>query len=233
MRWLLLLMFTGVAAFGAPLPEIKTGTHPQPIEIWETPWCSGSVSTSLAFLVGEAGGATFEVQTTPQQTLMSETCDVRVESAFGQLAHIHGIAVARLKSSQEASPYVPLDPGWGRIRHLQKGQKILLLIHDHEGPSFGHEALVPLTDATKDLPDILRRTGFSPGRFTAGDLQVLQMASPHLHDQVLQEGAGERQKLAQEENWPAWGVAGLLVAFGLVMWWRWKTQPEGRPAGCC
>lgn len=232
MRWLL-LMFTGVAALGAPLPEIKTGSHPQPIEIWETPCYSGSVPTSAAFLVGEAGETASEVQTTPQQTLMSETCDVRVESAFGQLEQIQGIQVARLKSSQEGSPYVPVDPAWGRIRHLKKGQKILLLLHDHEGPSFGHEALIVLTDGTKHLPDILRRTGFIPSKFTHADLQVLKLASPLLHDQVLQEGASERQKLSQEENWPAWGVAGLLVAFGLVMWWRWKTQPEGRPAGCC
>lgn len=202
MRWLLLLMFTGVAALGAPLPEIKTGTHPQPIEIWETPWYSGSVSTSVAFLVGEAGEATSEVQPTPQQTLMSETCAVRVESAFGQLEQIQGIKVARLKSSQEGSPYVPVDPAWGRIRHLKKGQKILLLLHDHEGPSFGYEAIIELTEATRTLPDILRRTACRPSQFTDEDLVVVEAASSLLHDQVDEERSmwREDQRAEASEN---------------------------------
>ncbi len=203
MRWVLLLLLTrtaSMAAAVAPLPEIKTGTHPQPIEIWETPWYPGFISTSVAFLVGEVGDdATSGVQTTPQQTVMWEKCDVSVESAFGHLEQIEGIKTAKLICSQEGSPYVPVDPEWGRIRHLKKGQRILILLYEHEGASFGHEAIIELTAATRTLPEILRRTAFDPLQFTDEDWVVVEAASSILHDQLL-EIRTLRREMNEEES---------------------------------
>lgn len=211
MRWLLLLLL-GTACMAAPLPELKTGTHPQPIEIWETHWYPGFVSSSVAFVVGEAGEATSEVQTTPQQTVMWERCDLRVESAYGHLEGIEGIKTAKLICSQEGSPYVPVDPEWGRIRHLKKGQKVLLLLHEHEGPSFGYEAVIELTEATRTLPDILRRTAFEPSQFTDEDLVVVEAASSLLHGQLVEERGLLRE--AHEKEMPERGLTTYAITAG-------------------
>ncbi|HEY1050289.1 MAG TPA: hypothetical protein VGE39_11060 [Prosthecobacter sp.] len=234
MRWLLLLI-TGTACLAgpaAPLPEIKTGTHPEPIEIWETPWYSGFISTSMAFLVGEVGDATSEIQTSPQQTVMWERCDLRVESAFGQLEGIQGIKEAKLICSQEGSPYVAVDPEWGRIRHLKKGQRILLLLHEHEGPSFGYEAIIELTEATRALPDMLRRTACMPSQFTDEDLVVVEAASPLLHDQLVEERAHWRE--AYEEETPerslaAYALTGAASTAGVLALSRmWRRSRQHR-----
>lgn len=212
MRWLLLLIAgtACMAAPAAPLPQINTGTHPQPIEIWETPWFSGFISTSVAFLVGEVSDVTSEIRTAPQQTTMWETCDVRVESACGHLEQIQGIKLAKLICSEEGSPYVPVAPEWGRIRHLKKGQRILLLMHEHEGPSFGFEALIELTEATRTLPEILQRTACKPSEFTDKDLLVVEAASSLLHDQLVKERAIWRE--LHKEDMPERSLATYTLA---------------------
>lgn len=240
MRWLLLLT-TGTACMAAPvapLPEIQVGTHPGPIEVWETPWYSGFISTSQAFLVGEVGDVSSEIRTAPQQTTMWETCDLRVESAFGHLEQIQGIKLAKLICSQEGSPYVPVDPEWGRIRHLKKGQRILLLIHEHEGPSFGCETVIELTETTRTLPEILRRTACKPSEFTDGDLQVVEAASPLLHDQLVKERTIWRElhkedkperSLATYALTAGASVMGVLAIFYLVRRMRKRGLRQSTP----
>lgn len=234
MRWPMLLLITATASMAAtvaPLPEIETGTHPQPIEIWENSSHPSLISGSAAFLVGEVDEVSSEVQTTPQQTLMSETCDVHVESAFGHLAQIQGIKMARLKASQEGSPYVPVDPEWGHLRHLTKGQKILVLLHDDKGPSFGSEALIKLTDATRKLPAILRRTAFTPSEFTDQDLKVVQAASLPLHDRLAEERTIWREvheKEMPENNLTTYALTALASVAGVLVCFRLMRQMKKR-----
>jgi hypothetical protein len=203
MRWLVFLLMspTCFAGYGGPLPEIKIGTSAREIVIAETPWYSGQFSTSRAFLVGTVMNVAAEVQTKPQQIWLSESCTVRVDSAFGYLNEIEGVEIAKLQSGSEHSPYVPVDDDWGQLRHLKKGQKILVLLHQYEEElCFGSKALVVLNDETSELPEMLRRTAFDSMEFTDKELMTLKTAWPFLHDQILEESAPERNMYAEESR---------------------------------
>lgn len=251
-RWTLLFLTSTtlcLAGSGAPLPEIKVGTREPPVVIQRAVHQPGQLSQAQAMLVGEVVKTAEEVVTTPQNVALSESCEVRVEAAFGRCDAIEGIKRAVLESHEDHSPYVPVEPGWGKLRHLKEGQKIVLLLNgvkekdaqgqaqENEALSFGAEMLLEVAAApaeTRLLPEILRRTGFDPGLFTADDLLVLKAASPFLHEQVLKEGEAERaRRQAPKEGWPMGMLAAILMASGGVIWWRWKTSAGERPTGCC
>lgn len=216
MRSLALLFVTAacLTAHGEPLPEIKIGTNGRMIEISMTPWYSGFVSTSDAFLAGTVMEATSEVETTPRQTWLSESCVMRVERAFGSLKEIEGISTARLSAGYDQSPYEPVDPNWGRLRHLQKGRRVLVLLHEHEGgPCFGSAALIEFSREIQDLPRILRRTGFDPARFTDADLAVVKLASPLFHDQLVAEAEIRREMREDDAAWLNRLVLGIVAGF--------------------
>ena len=202
MRWIAFFLMspTCFAGYGGPLPEIKIGTSHREIVIAETPWYPGQFYISKAFLMGTVMDVSAEVQTKPQQVWLSESCTVRVDSAFGYLDEIEGVEIAKLQSGSEHSPYVPVDDDWGQLRHLKKGQKILVLLHQYEdGLCFGSKALVVLNDKTGALPEMLRRTAFDSMEFTNEELMTMKSAWPFLHGQVLEETAAER-KMFEEES---------------------------------
>lgn len=220
----LLLLLTGTAAMsaaGAPPTDIRTGAQPQARVIAETCWYSGFIATSAAFLVGEVQDVSSDVHTTPRQTWLSESCELRVQSAWGDLDQIQGIALAKLTSGHESSPYEPVDPAWGRLRHMKKGQKLLILLHEYEGdPCFGSEALIELTESVRTLPEIFRRTALQPALFTGEDLEVVKMASPFLHEHLV----AERNAMAENaiatappRSSSAWAVAAVLAGLALVV----------------
>jgi hypothetical protein len=203
MRWIAFLLMSPAcfAGYGGPLPEIKVGTPHREIVIAETPWYAGQFSSSQAFLVGTVIDVSAEVQTKPQQIWLSESCTVRIYSAFGYLNQIEGVEIAKLQSGSEHSPYVPVDDDWGQLRHLKKGQKILVLLHPYEGElCFGSKALIVLGDDTSALLEMLRRTAFDSMEFTDKELMTLQTAWPFLHDQVLEKSAPERKMYAEESR---------------------------------
>ncbi len=203
MRWIAFLLMspTCFAGYGGPLPEIKVGTSHREIVISETPWYAGQFSSSQAFLVGTVIDVSAEVQTKPQQIWLSESCTMRVDAAFGHLNQIEGVEIAKLQSGSEHSPYVPVDDDWGQLRHLKKGQKILVLLHQYEdGLCFGSKALVVLKDETSVLPEMLRRTAFHSMEFTDEDLTILKTSWPFFHDQVLKASAPERKMYAEESR---------------------------------
>jgi len=216
MRSLVLLFVTAICSnvHGEPLPEIKVGVSGRVVEISMTPWYSGFISTSEAFLAGTVMEASSEVETTPRQTWLSESCVIHVERAFGRLKEIEGISTARLSAGYDHSPYEPVDPNWGRLRHLQKGRRILVLLHEHEGmPCFGSEALVEFSREVQDLPRILRRTGFDPARFTDADLAVVKLASPLFHDQLVTKAEIRREKGQDDAAWLNRLVLGIVAGF--------------------
>ncbi len=227
MRWIAFLLISPacLAAYSDPLPEIKAGTIHREIVIAETPWYEGQLSTSQAFLVGTVMDVSAEVQTKPQQIWLSESCAVRVDSAFGYLKQIEGVEIAKLQSGTEHSPYVPVDDAWGHLRHLKRGQKILVLLHPYEETvCFGSEALIVLNDETSVLPEMLRRTAFDSMAFTDDELLSLKTIWPFLHDQVLKESAPEREMYAEESRrrhqamTSIAGWTGLTVLVVLVAW---------------
>ncbi|MFO1483651.1 MAG: hypothetical protein U1F71_09875 [Verrucomicrobiaceae bacterium] len=115
------------------------------------------------------------------------------------MEHVEGITTAKLMAGYENSPYEPVDSNWGRLRHLQKGRRILVLLHEYEGaPSFGFEALIELAPELEDLPSILRRTGFDPVCFTESDFAVLKVASPLFYKQTIVE-AGTVQETRRDD----------------------------------
>ncbi|MBL9178058.1 MAG: hypothetical protein JNM65_08340 [Verrucomicrobiaceae bacterium] len=216
MRSLALIFVTAICsnAHGEPLPEIKVGPSGRMIEISMTPWYSGFVATSEAFLAGTVMEASSEVETTPRQTWLSESCVMRVERAFGRVKGLEGISTARLSAGYDRSPYTPVDPNWGRLRHLQKGRRILVLLHEHEGmPCFGSEALIEFSREIQDLPRILRRTGFDPARFTDADLAVVRLASPLFHDQLAAEAEIRREMSEDDAAWLNRLVLGIVAGF--------------------
>lgn len=183
-----------------------------------TPWYSGFISTSQAFFTGTVIDVSSAVDISPRQTWLSESCTVRVEHAFGRMTQIEGIATAKLTAGYESSPYEPVDPQWGRLRHLQKGRRVLVLLHEYEGdPCFGADALIEFDQQIQDLPRILRRTGFNPAIFTRSDLAVVKTASPLLYEQLAVEAEvrGEiEDDTATELNEL---VAGCVTGFLLML----------------
>ena len=227
MRWIAFLLVSTacLAAYSGPLPEIKVGSSHREILIDETPWYAGQFSSLKAFLVGTVMDVSAEVQTKPQQIWLSESCTVRVDSAFGYLKQIEGVEIAKLQSGSEHSPYVPVDEDWGHLRHLKKGQKILVVLNPYqEAICFGSETLIVLNDETSVLPEMLRRTAFDSMAFTDEELLSLKTIWPFLHDQVLKESAPEREMYAEESRRRQQamtiiaGWTGLTALIVLVTW---------------
>ncbi len=224
MRWLQVLLFTCIAchANGAsPLPDIQTGTSAETFMIERRPWDPGRFLNSNAFLVCQVVRASSEVRTTPQQTSLTESCDVRVTSAFGHRDAIRGIQRARLTGEYEQSPYVPVDSDWGRLRHLMPGQTVVVLLDAHEQElSFGSKMLIEVHDNTHTLPTILQRTALDPNQFTMDDLQVLETASPFLAAQVVKERMAGIEQRTSKASW----LVSIVIIAGLlllcVMIWR-------------
>jgi hypothetical protein len=224
MRWLAWL-FTGttcLAGYGGPLPEIKVGTSLREMVIQGAPRLPEGGMTRT-FLIGTVTEVAAEEDRQPQETRLSESCTLQVESAYGYLEQIVGIKTAVLKASYEQSPYVPIDEDWGKLWHFKKGQKLLVIFHLAEGkPCFDMEELMVLNERTAALPDILRRTALLPQEFTDADLEVLKKASPNLHQRYLAETAEERAMHAYESmrrREAMKKIAGIcaLVVLGVVV----------------
>lgn len=173
------------------MTDVKIGDRD--IEIHMMPWYSGFVSTSAAFLTGKVVETNSKVSSSPQQTWLSESCVVRVDQAFGQLEELEGIRMAILKAGYPSPLSEPEDPNWGTLRHLQKDQRILVLVEEYENaPSFGFE-VIRLTPELETLPSILRRTKCDPTGFTISDLSVVKRASQTFYDQLVTEAQIRRE----------------------------------------
>lgn len=231
MRWLALLslLAASLTAQGEPLPQISSGGTGRTVKIPMTPWYSGFISTSQAFLTGTVMEVSSDVQVSPQQTWLSESCTVRVEHAFGRMPQIEGITTAQLTAGYENSPYEPVDPQWGRLRHLQKGRHVLVLLHEYEGgPCFGSAALIEFSEPIQNLPRILRRTGFNPMLCTRSDLAVVKTASAVLYEQLTVEaeisGEIENDTATELNELVAGCVTGFLLLLLLIDWIRRSTH---------
>jgi hypothetical protein len=228
MRWLIWLCISTscLAVSSGPLPEIKVGTSQRVLEVHAVPRGLDKGTNQPTFLVGTITDVAAEEDRQPQQTGLSETCTLHVESAFGYMDQVVDIQTAVLKASYEQSPYVPIDENWGKLWHFKKGQKLLVILHLHEGkPSFDLEELMVLNEHTASLPDILRRTALQLQAFTDADLEVLKLASPFLHQQILEHTVPAREAHAYEsmqQSQPMKNLAIIcaLVVLGVVVIWK-------------
>jgi|GEM_PF-1175422 len=223
MRWIAWL-FTGticLAGYGGPLPEIEIGTSQREMVVQGSPRLPEN-GASQTFLVGTVTDVSAEEDRQPQQTRLSESCTLHVDSAYGYLDQVVGVQTVVLKASYEQSPYVPIDEDWGNLWHFKKGQRFIVMLHvcDSEGrrkPCFDAEELMVLNERTASLPDILRRTALLPEEFTDDDLEVLKQASPLLHRQILSQIIGDRNtgeelvRLRRESQLTIAGFTALLV----------------------
>lgn len=223
LRWLAWLITgtTCLAGYGAPLPENAVGTGGRELVIQSAPRLPEK-GASQAFLVGTVAEVAAEEDRQPQQTRLSESCTLRVDSAYGYLDQIAGIQTAVLKADYEQSPYVPIDEDWGKLWHFKKGQRLIVILHRSEGaPCFDVEELMVLDERTASLPEILRRTALQAEEFTDEDLEVLRVASPALHRRLFAEGAGARAIRAVEarrrQYWMM-AAAGISALVGLGAW---------------
>jgi LPXTG-motif cell wall-anchored protein len=223
MRWLAWL-FTGttcLAGYGGPLPEIAVGTSGRELVIQSAPRLPEK-GASQTFLVGTVTEVAAEEDRQPQQTRLSESCTLRVDSAYGNLEQVVGIQTVVLQASYEQSPYVPIDEDWGKLWHFKKGQRLVVILHrSEEGACFDVEELMVLNERTASLPEILRRTALLPEEFTDEDLEVLRVASPSLHRRVFDESAGERAiraEGARRRRDVMMAAAGISALIGLGAW---------------
>jgi len=231
MRWIAWL-FTGttcLAGYGGPLPEIQIGTSPKELAVHAVPRDLDDGGNAQTFLVGTVTEVAAEEDRQPQQTRLSESCTLHVDSAFGYLKEVTGIQTAVLKASYEQSPYALIEEDWGKLWHFKKGQKLIVILHLDRGvPYFDAEELMVLNERMATLPDILRRTALLPEEFTDDDLEVLKQASPFLHQQVLAETAVERAMYAEESRrrrdtmMAAAGICALVVLGAWVIRKMWK-----------
>lgn len=202
MRWLAWL-FTGttcLAGYGGPLPKIEVGTSQRELVVDGPPRLPEG-GRDQTFLVGTVTDVSAEEDRQPQRIKLSESCTLRVESAYGHLPQVAGIQTAVLRASYEQSPYALIEEDWGRLWHFKKGQRLLVILHLSEGePCFETEELMVLNERTAALPDILRRTALLPEEFTDEDLSVLKVASPFLHQWVFAKTAEERAMHAEESK---------------------------------
>ncbi|MCX6849707.1 MAG: hypothetical protein NTY98_12370 [Verrucomicrobia bacterium] len=223
MRWLAWL-FTGttcLAGYGGPLPEIAVGTGGPELVIQSAPRLPEK-GASQTFLVGTVTEVAAEEDRQPQQTRLSESCTLQVDSAYGYLEQVVGIQTAVLKADYEQSPYVPIDEDWGKLWHFKKGQRLLVILHlDRGKPCFDAEELMVLDERTALLPEFLRRTAMIPEEFTDDDLEVLKLASPLLYQRVFAESAGERAMRAEgarRRREVMMAVVGVCVLVVLGAW---------------
>ena len=216
MRWFLMLGLTTccMAQESAPLPVIPIGTSPKEVGIPNTYWYAGSLNSSVAVLIGEVTAVTSEVRQTVSQILPEESCTLRLDAMYGGSPELVRATTVRLHASYVHDLYQQLEPDWGVYRHLKVGERVVALLHRYEGePAIGDEALIVLNENTKTLPDILRRTGFDAGRFTASDLAVLKEASPLFYDEV----AGFVQSLNEMKSEAVAGTLNRLVGICMAL----------------
>lgn len=223
MRWIAWL-FTGttcLAGYGGPLPEISVGTGGRELVIQSAPRLPEN-GASQTFLVGTVTEVAAEEDRQPQQTRLSESCMLHVDSAYGYLDQIVGVQTAVLKADYEQSPYVPIDEDWGKLWHFKKGQRLVVILHrSEEGACFDVEELMLLNERTASLPEILRRTAMLPEEFADEDLEVLSVASPKLHRRVFAESAGERAMRAEgarRRREVIMAAVGICVLVALAAW---------------
>ena len=232
-RWLAWL-FTGttcLAGQGVPLPEIAVGSSGRERIIQSAPRLPEK-GAPPAFLVGTVMEVAAEEDRQPQQTRLSESCTLQVESAYGHLEEVGGIQTAVLKADYEQSPYVPIDEDWGRLWHFKKGQRVIVILHRSDGePCFDGEELMLLNERTASLSEILRRTALLSQEFTEDDLEVLKEASPSWHRRFFAESAGARAARAEEARrrrevmLAAVGVCVLVVLGGWGVRRMRRVQP--------
>jgi len=177
---------------------------------------------SQTFLVGTVTEVAAAEDRQPQRTMLSESCTLHIDSAYGFLKEIAGIQTAVLKASYEQSPYALIEEDWGKLWHFKKGQRVVVILHlDRGAPYFDAEELMVLNEHTASLPDILRRTALLPEEFTDDDLEVLKQASPYLHQRVLAATAVKREKAAEESRrrrGVMMAVAGICILAVLGAW---------------
>lgn len=188
MRWLALSFVTTCCMAqqqSAPPPVIPLGSVPKEVEIDQTYWYPGHLTSSSAVLIGEVTGVASEVHQSVSQIGLEESCTLRLTAMYGTGPELAGATTARLHASYAQDMYQQLEPDWSVYQQLKVGQRAVALLHRYEGELvIGYHALIVLNEQTQALPDILRRTGCDASRFTAADLAVLNAASPLFCDEV-------------------------------------------------
>lgn len=209
MRWLFGLMLWG-------------SVSAKEVSIHCTTWYEGHLASCEAALVGEVVQVDSHVEQSPSQVLPKESCLIRVDEIIGSSPELQGATTAKLVANHIHDTYRQLEPDWGLYRHLQPGQKVLVLIHRHEKDVVvGNDALLVLTESTRALPESLRRTQFDPAKFTDADLALWKAAWPRMHQDLANRVAYEREQQALGDvTTPEWlALAGVGLALVLVIVW--------------
>lgn len=241
MRWIariLLLASTVCAQEGQYYRDIPIGMVPKEIEIPTAYWFAGDLSHTDAVVVGEVLEVTSEVKQSASQVLPEEACTIRIDSMFGTMPELAGATTVKLHASYVHDTYLQLEPDWGVYRFLNRGQRVMALIHRYEGgPAIGGDVLIQLTEKTRSLPEILKRTQFDPVNFTDADLAVLRAASPPMYEDMvvrvhyLREAGEEERKNSMVSAYEWLAIAGtvliLLAVAGCILKKR-KRCPVGQ-----
>lgn len=234
MRWIALILLTALtvcAQEGPHYQDIPVGKTPKEISISTTYWFAGDLAHADAIIVGEVQEVASEVKQSASQVLPEESCTIRIDSMFGTMPELAGATMLKLQASYIHDTYLQLEPDWGVYRFLKKGQQVMALIHRYEGgPAIGGEALIQLTEKTKALPEILKRTQIDPLAFTNSDLEVLKAASLPMYEDLAARAAylraeseEERQRLlAASLKWPV--IAGGSLVLMVAARWLLKKR---------
>ena len=196
-----------------------------------TTWYEGQVTSSEAALVGEVVKVDSHVEQSPSQVLPKESCFIRVDEIIGSSPELQGATTAKLVAIHIHDTYQQLEPDWGVYRHLQPGQKVLVLIHRYENDvAVGSDALLVLTGASQALPDSLRRTEFDPAKFTDADLALWKAASPRLHEHLAEMVTYVREQQALGDvtqlEWLVLADVGLALVI-VTVWIVRKARRTG------
>jgi hypothetical protein len=209
MRWLFgLLLWGSVSAKEVHIPC--------------TTWYEGHLTSSEAAWVGEVVKVDSHVEQSPSQVLPKESCLIRVDEIIGTSPELQGAKTAKLVANHIHDTYQQLEPDWGVYRHLQPGQKVLVLIHRYEKDvAVGSDALLVLTESTQALPESLQRTQFDPAKFTDADLALWKAASPRLHEHLagIVTYVREQQALGDVTTLEWLALTGAALALGLLIVW--------------
>jgi hypothetical protein len=145
-----------------------------------------------------------------------------VDEIIGTSPELQGAKTAKLVANHIHDTYQQLEPDWGVYRHLQPGQKVLVLIHRYEKDvAVGSDALLVLTESTQALPESLQRTQFDPAKFTDADLALWKAASPRLHEHLagIVTYVREQQALGDVTTLEWLALTGAALALGLLIVW--------------
>lgn len=218
MRWLFGLMLWGsVSAKEVCIPC--------------TTWYEGHLNSSETALVGEVVQVDSHVEQSPSQVLPKESCVIRIDAIIGSSPELQGATTAKLMANHLHDTYQQLEPDWGVYRHLQPGQKVLVLIHRYEKDvAVGSDALLVLTGASQALPESLRRTEFDPAKFTDADLALWKAAWPRLHQYLAGHVAYAREQQALGDVTASEWAALSGVALALVLLTVWIVRRARRTA---